>query len=47
VEGASHDPVSDMSVLRIGIVGVGDVAQRDYLPEFGRLRGKARLVAVS
>jgi len=29
-------------VLGIGVIGVGDVAQRDYLPEFGRLREKAR-----
>lgn len=34
-------------VLGIGVIGVGDVAQRDYLPEFGRLREKARLIAVS
>jgi predicted dehydrogenase len=31
--------------VRLAIVGVGDVAQRDYLPEAGRLRG-AKIVAV-
>jgi predicted dehydrogenase len=29
--------------LRVAIVGVGDVARRDYLPEFHRLAGRARL----
>jgi predicted dehydrogenase len=33
--------------LRLGIVGVGDVAQRDYLPEIGRLEPEAVVVAVA
>jgi predicted dehydrogenase len=32
--------------LRLAIVGVGDVAQRDYLPEFQRLRGRAEIAVV-
>jgi predicted dehydrogenase len=31
--------------LRIGVVGPGDVATRDYLPEMGRLAGRAEIVA--
>jgi predicted dehydrogenase len=31
--------------LRLGIVGAGDVAERDYLPELGRLAGRAEIVA--
>jgi predicted dehydrogenase len=31
--------------VRIGVVGAGDVAVRDYLPEFGRLAGRAEIVA--
>ena len=31
--------------LRLGIVGTGDVAERDYLPELGRLAGRAEIVA--
>lgn len=34
-----------MTPLRIGIVGAGDVALRDYLPELGRLAGRAEVVA--
>ena len=33
--------------VRIGVVGVGDVAQRDYLPEFHRIADVAELVAVA
>jgi len=33
--------------LRLGVVGVGDVAQRDYLPEIGRLEPEAVVVAVA
>ena len=33
-------------MLRFGMIGCGDVAQRDYLPEFHRLNGRAQLVAV-
>ncbi len=34
--------------LRLAIVGVGDVAQRDYLPELGRLAGRVEpIVACS
>lgn len=32
--------------LRLGIIGVGDVAQRDYLPELPRLEGRADVVVV-
>jgi len=32
--------------LRLAVVGVGDVAQRDYLPEFGRLSGRAEITVV-
>ena len=35
------------STVRIGVIGVGDVAQRDYLPEIHRLGDRIRLVAVS
>jgi predicted dehydrogenase len=31
--------------LRLGVVGTGDVAVRDYLPELGRLGGRAEIVA--
>ena len=31
----------------LGVIGVGDVALRDYLPEFGRLAGRAEVVAVA
>ena len=31
--------------LRLGVVGPGDVAERDYLPELGRLAGRAEVVA--
>ena len=30
--------------LRLAIVGVGDVAQRDYLPELGRLADRVEPV---
>ena len=33
-------------VQRLAVVGVGDVAGRDYLPELHRLAGRAELVAV-
>lgn len=33
--------------LGIAFIGVGDVAQRDYLPEFFRLSDRCRLVSVS
>jgi len=33
--------------LRLGVIGVGDVAQRDYLPEIGRLEPEAVVVAVA
>ena len=35
-----------MRELRVAIVGAGDVARRDYLPEFHRLAGRARLELV-
>jgi predicted dehydrogenase len=33
--------------LRLGVIGVGDVAQRDYLPEIARLEPEAVVVAVA
>jgi predicted dehydrogenase len=30
--------------VRLGVIGVGDVAQRDYLPEWRRLDGRAEVV---
>jgi predicted dehydrogenase len=33
--------------LRLGVVGTGDVAERDYLPELGRLAGRAKIVALA
>ncbi|MGH3729130.1 MAG: Gfo/Idh/MocA family protein [Micromonosporaceae bacterium] len=36
-----------MSELRFAVVGVGDVAQRDYLPEVHRLAGEATVAAVA
>jgi predicted dehydrogenase len=33
--------------LRLGVIGVGDVAERDYLPEVGRLEPEAIVVAVA
>ena len=33
--------------IRLGAVGVGDVAHRDYLPEIGRLGSDAEVVAVA
>lgn len=35
-----------MSKLKLAFLGVGDVAQRDYLPELKRLRDRVELVAV-
>ena len=35
-----------MKPLRLAVVGVGDVAQRDYLPEFERLAGRAEISVV-
>ena len=35
-----------MTLLRLAVVGVGDVAQRDYLPEFKRLAGRAEITVV-
>jgi len=35
-----------MSKLKIALLGCGDVAHRDYLPEFHRLSGRAEIVAV-
>ena len=33
--------------IRLGVIGVGDVAQRDYLPEIARLEPEAVVVAVA
>ena len=35
-----------MDKIKLAFLGVGDVAQRDYLPEFHRLADRAELVAV-
>ncbi len=35
-----------MEKLRLAVIGVGDVAQRDYLPEFHRIADRAEIVAV-
>lgn len=35
-----------MSKIKLALLGCGDVAQRDYLPEFHRVAGDAELVAV-
>ncbi|MEM7029746.1 MAG: Gfo/Idh/MocA family oxidoreductase [Chloroflexota bacterium] len=35
-----------MRKIRLGFIGCGDVAQRDYLPEFHRLAKRAELTAV-
>jgi len=32
--------------VRLGVLGPGDVAHRDYLPEFGRIADRAEIVAV-
>lgn len=34
-----------MEKIKLAFLGVGDVAQRDYLPEFDRLAGRAEIVA--
>jgi predicted dehydrogenase len=39
--------IDGREVVRLGIVGVGDVAQRDYLPEIHRLAEVAEVVAVA
>ena len=36
----------DKSVLKLALLGCGDVAQRDYLPELHRLSDRVELVAV-
>ncbi len=33
-------------MVKLALIGCGDVAQRDYLPEMHRLAGRARIVAV-
>ena len=43
VHGAAAPVVT--APLRLGVVGPGDVAERDYLPELGRLAGRAEIVA--
>lgn len=35
-----------MDKIKLALLGCGDVAQRDYLPEFHRLAGRAEIVAV-
>jgi predicted dehydrogenase len=35
-----------MSKIKLAFIGVGDVAQRDYLPEFHRLGDRAEIVSV-
>ncbi len=44
----SGAPVNDTgSRVRLGVIGVGDVAQRDYLPEIHRIADVAEVVAVA
>jgi predicted dehydrogenase len=38
--------VEPLKLVKLALLGCGDVAQRDYLPEMHRLAGKADLVAV-
>src|SRR5687768_1042364 len=33
-------------IVKLALIGCGDVAQRDYLPEMHRLAGRAEIVAV-
>ena len=40
-----QDVFMNQDPLRLGVVGVGDVAQRDYLPEIDRLKPEAVVVA--
>ena len=35
-----------MAKLKLALLGAGDVAQRDYLPEFHRIADRAELVAI-
>jgi predicted dehydrogenase len=42
-----QDVFMNQDPLRLGVVGVGDVAQRDYLPEIDRLKPEAVVVAVA
>ncbi|HET7092459.1 MAG TPA: Gfo/Idh/MocA family oxidoreductase, partial [Thermomicrobiales bacterium] len=35
-----------MAKLKLALLGAGDVAQRDYLPEFHRIADRAEWVAV-
>lgn len=35
-----------MNAVKLALIGCGDVAQRDYLPEMHRLAGRAEIVAV-
>jgi predicted dehydrogenase len=35
-----------VSALRVALIGVGDVAERDYLPEWHRLAGRAEITVV-
>src|SRR5262245_31398652 len=35
-----------MDKIKLALLGCGDVAQRDYLPEFHRLADRAEIVAV-
>ena len=37
--------VNNMEKTKLALLGVGDVAQRDYLPEFHRLADRAEIVA--
>ena len=38
--------MNSMQKIRLALLGCGDVAQRDYLPEFHRLAARAEIVAV-
>ena len=36
-----------MAKTKLALIGVGDVAQRDYLPEFHRIAARAEIVDVA
>src|SRR5262249_52340652 len=38
--------VNSMTKTKLALLGCGDVAQRDYLPEFHRLANRAEIVAI-
>ena len=45
-DAGAGEPLLMADTVRLALLGCGDVAQRDYLPEMHRLAGRAELVAV-